>query len=182
MWTVREFWRSWALCLWLVAVLPLLKGALAGNIPWLNDLLDSHSRAAWWRLAGATFFFQWIQFAAGVLVVRREGPGLAELGLAGPAAGSYRAVLGVALVLFAGLLVARHTARAVARALPRAPVPGGTGRGVRHPRSAGEPRVRSSDRAGPARAVIGRRRFPAGLKTGSMTDSAIAWSHRDLTK
>lgn len=109
MWTVSGFWRSWTLGLWLVAVLPLLQGALAGNIPWLNDLVDSDSRAAWWRLAGATFCFQWTQFAAGFFVVRREGPGLAELGLIGPAAGRYRAALGAALVLYAGLLVARHT-------------------------------------------------------------------------
>ncbi len=76
MWTVREFWRSWTLCLWLVAALPLLQGALAGNIRWLNELLESESRSACWRLTAATFFFQWTQFAVGFLVVRREGPGL----------------------------------------------------------------------------------------------------------
>lgn len=65
--TMREFWRSWTLGLWLVVALPLLQSALAGNVRWLNEIVESQSRQAWWRLSAATFLFQWAQFAVGFL-------------------------------------------------------------------------------------------------------------------
>lgn len=86
--TMREFWRSWTLGLWLVVALPLLQSALAGNVRWLNEIVESQSRQAWWRLSAATFLFQWAPVRRRLPVLRREGPGLAELSLAGSAAGS----------------------------------------------------------------------------------------------
>lgn len=114
---------GWALLVWILVVMPVWSGFFTEWVPGLRVLEATGSRGAWWTFWGFGMVRAWLVFFLCLAVVRHEGHGLGHIGLVPRRPQVYYWLFGVSLLVFLGVVAARHVGAYAPPPLPAGALP-----------------------------------------------------------